>query len=62
MKAKQFFATAVIAGTALLSTTGAIAETYKVSVSQIVEHPALDATRNGLVDGLKAKGYEEGKI
>ncbi|WP_086982913.1 ABC transporter substrate-binding protein [Vibrio aphrogenes] len=61
MKAKQFFATAVIAGTALLSTTGAIAETYKVSVSQIVEHPALDATRNGLVDGLKAKGYEEGK-
>lgn len=61
MKAKQFFATAVIAGTALLSTTGAIAETYKVSVSQIVEHPALDATRNGLVDGLKTKGYEEGK-
>ena len=23
--------------------------------------PALDATRQGLLDGLKAKGYEEGK-
>ncbi|KAA3491697.1 ABC transporter substrate-binding protein [Vibrio mimicus] len=30
-------------------------------MSQIVEHPALDATRQGLLDGLKAKGYEEGK-
>ncbi|PWG89356.1 ABC transporter substrate-binding protein [Vibrio cholerae] len=27
----------------------------------MVEHPALDATRQGLLDGLKAKGYEEGK-
>ncbi|WP_105902398.1 ABC transporter substrate-binding protein [Vibrio gangliei] len=61
MKAKQLFATAVIAGTALFSTAGAMAETYKVSVSQIVEHPALDASRNGLLDGLKAKGYVEGK-
>ncbi|CRZ93110.1 ABC transporter substrate-binding protein [Vibrio cholerae] len=26
-----------------------------------MEHPALDATRQGLLDGLKAKGYEEGK-
>ncbi len=25
------------------------------------QHPALDATRQGLLDGLKAKGYEEGK-
>ncbi|MGB2079266.1 MAG: ABC transporter substrate-binding protein, partial [Vibrio sp.] len=61
MKAKHIFATAMIAGTALLTTTSALAQTYKVSVSQIVEHPALDATRNGLVDGLKQKGYEEGK-
>ncbi len=61
MKAKQLFASAIFAGAALLTTTGAMAETYKVSVSQIVEHPALDASRNGLIDGLKAKGYEEGK-
>ncbi len=45
----------------LLSTGAAFAQTYKVAVSQIVEHPALDATRQGLVDGLKTKGYEQGK-
>jgi len=61
MKASQIIATAVITGTALLSSTGIMAKTFKVAVSQIVEHPALDATRQGLLDGLKAKGYEEGK-
>ncbi|ELP2654339.1 ABC transporter substrate-binding protein [Vibrio fluvialis] len=38
-----------------------MANVAKVAVSQIVEHPALDAARQGLLDGLKAKGYEEGK-
>lgn len=61
MKARQLIATAVIAGTALLASTSIMAKTAKVAVSQIVEHPALDATRQGLLDGLKAKGYEEGK-
>ena len=61
MKASKILATAVIAGVTLLSSTGVIAKTAKVAVSQIVEHPALDATRKGLLDGLKAKGYEEGK-
>ena len=41
--------------------SNAFAQNYKIAVSQIVEHPALDATRQGLLDGLKAKGYEEGK-
>lgn len=45
----------------VMSTANAFAQTYKVAVSQIVEHPALDATRQGLLDGLKAKGFEEGK-
>ena len=31
-----------------------------VAVSQIVEHPALDATRNGLLQGLNDAGYKEG--
>ncbi|WP_413284072.1 ABC transporter substrate-binding protein [Vibrio sp. MA40-2] len=61
MKAGKIIATAVMAGAALLSSTGVIAKTAKVAVSQIVEHPALDATRQGLLDGLKAQGYEEGK-
>ena len=61
MKAKQLFATVIFAGAALMSATGVSAKTYKVDVSQIVEHPALDAARNGLIDGLKAQGYEQGK-
>ncbi|SJN54404.1 ABC transporter substrate-binding protein [Vibrio ruber] len=61
MKAGKLAVTAVLAGAALISSTAIMAKTAKVAVSQIVEHPALDATREGLVDGLKAKGYIEGK-
>ncbi|MBU5691915.1 ABC transporter substrate-binding protein [Vibrio cholerae] len=61
MRAGKVIATAVLAGAALLSSQSVMAKTAKVAVSQIVEHPALDATRQGLLDGLKAKGYEEGK-
>ncbi|EKF9662226.1 ABC transporter substrate-binding protein [Vibrio cholerae] len=61
MKAGKVIVTAVLAGAALLSSQSIMAKTAKVAVSQIVEHPALDATRQGLLDGLKAKGYEEGK-
>ncbi|ENM3738728.1 ABC transporter substrate-binding protein [Vibrio cholerae] len=61
MRAGKVIVTAVLAGAALLSSQSIMAKTAKVAVSQIVEHPALDATRQGLLDGLKAKGYEEGK-
>ncbi len=61
MKAGKAIATAVLAGAALLSSHTVLANVAKVAVSQIVEHPALDAARQGLLDGLKAKGYEEGK-
>ncbi|EPD5142207.1 ABC transporter substrate-binding protein [Vibrio cholerae] len=61
MRAGKVIATAVLAGAVLLSSQSIMAKTAKVAVSQIVEHPALDATRQGLLDGLKAKGYEEGK-
>ncbi len=33
----------------------------KVYISKIVDHPALNATTQGIIDGLKQKGYEEGK-
>lgn len=59
MKIIQFFCCTLLV--LLLSTNVAFAKTYKVAVSQIVAHPALDATRQGLVDGLKTKGYEQGK-
>ncbi|WP_162045967.1 ABC transporter substrate-binding protein [Vibrio taketomensis] len=61
MKASKVIATAVLAGVALLSSNSIMAKTAKVAVSQIVEHPALDAVRQGLYDGLAAKGYEQGK-
>lgn len=35
--------------------------TYSIGFSQIVDHPALNATRQGFIDGLKAAGFEEGK-
>ncbi|MCH9705218.1 MAG: ABC transporter substrate-binding protein [Proteobacteria bacterium] len=46
---------------ALLSSPLANAADAHVAVSQIVEHPALDACRNGLKDGLAAAGYIEGE-
>ncbi|MHB8172500.1 MAG: ABC transporter substrate-binding protein [Thermincolia bacterium] len=33
----------------------------KISIVQIVEHPALDAAREGFLETLKKNGYEEGK-
>lgn len=33
----------------------------KVGITQIVEHPSLDATREGFIAALKDAGYEEGK-
>lgn len=32
-----------------------------IGISQIVEHPALDAARQGFIDSLKEHGYIEGK-
>ncbi len=37
------------------------ADTKSVAVTAIVEHPALDAVRDGVKAELKASGYEEGK-
>lgn len=61
MKAAKIMVTAVLASSALLASHSVTAKVAKVAVSQIVEHPALDASREGLLAGLKAKGYEEGK-
>lgn len=35
--------------------------TVRLGIIQIVEHPALDAARNGFLDVLKEAGYEQGK-
>ena len=36
-------------------------KTYHVGIVQLVEHSALDAANKGFVDGLKERGFEEGK-
>jgi len=50
-------ALAVLLGAA----TPALAQQKTVAVTAIVEHPALDAARDGVRDELKAAGFEPGK-
>lgn len=33
----------------------------KIGITQIAEHPALDSAREGFIEALKSKGFEEGK-
>lgn len=61
MKAGRIIAAAALAGSMLLTSTTVAAKVATVAVSQIVEHPALDAARQGLLDGLKEQGYVEGE-
>lgn len=56
----QVAAAAVVAAGFCLSPS-VQAETPAVSVITIVDHPALDAFRNGVSDVLKESGYESGK-
>lgn len=46
---------------ALALSLPAKAEDVTVAVTAIVEHPALDAARNGVRDALAAAGYQEGE-
>lgn len=47
---------------AILTATPAVqAQDASVAVTAIVEHPALDAARDGVRDELEAAGFEEGK-
>ena len=51
---------AVVIPTAM-SATPVLAQEAFVAITQIVEHPALDAARNGVKDVLAENGFEEGK-
>lgn len=43
------------------ATTTASGESKRIAITAIVEHPALDSVRQGLLEQLKAEGFEEGK-
>ena len=45
---------------AMMIAATSFAQQRTVAVSQIVEHPALDATRNGLLKGLEDAGFKDG--
>ncbi len=51
---------ALLAAAALIQSPLALAE-KTVAITQIVEHPALDAVRKGVKDELAAGGYAQGK-
>ncbi|MEX2460757.1 MAG: ABC transporter substrate-binding protein [Paenibacillaceae bacterium] len=54
-------ATPSAAATATATATAtADQKTYKIAISQIVEHPSLDATREGFLAALKDAGITEG--
>lgn len=42
----------------IMSCSNALARSYTVSFNQIVEHPALDALRQGVKEALAAKGFQ----
>ncbi|MDQ2694401.1 MAG: ABC transporter substrate-binding protein, partial [Pseudomonadota bacterium] len=52
--------TPVLAILLLLLSTSAAAEVARVAITQIVEHPSLDAARRGIADGLREAGFTEG--
>jgi putative ABC transport system substrate-binding protein len=57
-----FTAAALFSSHAPAQTLAPVAgRTYRVGYSQIVDHPALNATRAGFLEGLKEAGFVEGK-
>ncbi len=60
MKKVVSFMTAVVAALALLTGCNS-KKVIKIGVVQLVEHPALDASYQGFVDGLKDAGYVNGE-
>ena len=50
----------LVAAVAFAGLSGAAAQTKNVAITAIVEHPALDAVRDGIKKGLADLGYQEG--
>lgn len=68
MKQRKWMKGAAIAAIAAMSMGmlagcggGADEQQYKVGIVQLVQHGALDLANQGMVDGLKDSGFEEGK-
>ncbi len=51
----------VVLSFALVSGTVLASEDFTVGISQLVEHPALDSSREGFIAGLEDSGFAEGE-
>ncbi len=72
-KSKKIFAAGMLLSLMAFAVTGCggdkkaeapkkdAAKVYNVGIVQIVEHQALDDSRKGFIEGMKKKGFEEGK-
>ncbi|MCD0504007.1 ABC transporter substrate-binding protein [Bordetella petrii] len=58
---KHFLTVGAVAAALAIQAVPAMAQQKSVAVTAIVEHPALDAVRDGVQDALKQAGYESGK-
>jgi putative tryptophan/tyrosine transport system substrate-binding protein len=58
---KLWMSIVLSAGLVALTGCGGSDSEYTVAISQFVEHPSLDATRDGFIAALKDAGIEEGK-
>lgn len=58
---KYFLTVGAVAVALAMQAFPASAEQKSVAITAIVEHPALDAVRDGVQDALKKAGYESGK-
>ena len=62
LKKKRLIAivSTLIVGSLLIGCSGSSSE-KKIGVLQLIQHSALDSANKGFIDGLKEKGYEDGK-
>jgi putative ABC transport system substrate-binding protein len=58
---REFMKKLTLTALVILCAAGVFADQIKIGISQIVEHPALDATRKGIIDTLASCGYKEGE-
>ncbi|MCT8977363.1 ABC transporter substrate-binding protein [Clostridium sp. CX1] len=58
-----FLGTSILNGCSskTVSSTNSSTGVIEVGISQLVEHPALDATRKGFLEGLSSKGFKDGE-
>jgi putative ABC transport system substrate-binding protein len=58
---RLLFVASGLVGCGLAATPPARAQNIVIEITAIVEHPALDSTRQGVIEALEAAGYKQGQ-